>query len=70
MQRVENTRSFLNIFPEDASSRESWQLLVFSPRGTLPVGFGFAAAANPMRTTSTVPRRAAQQAEPAKFEVK
>ena len=40
-------RSFINIFPEDASSRESLQLLVFSPRGILTVGFGFAAAANP-----------------------
>jgi len=38
---------FQSFFPEEASSRESWQLLVFSYRGTLSVGFGFAAAANP-----------------------
>ena len=47
MQRVENTCSFINIFPEDASSWESWLLLAFSQRDTLTVGFGFAAAANP-----------------------
>ena len=33
---------FQSFFPEEASSRESWQLLVFSYRGTLTVGFGLA----------------------------
>jgi len=37
----------INIFPEETYSRESWQLLVFSHHGTLTVGFGFDAAANP-----------------------
>ena len=59
MQRVENTRSFINIFPEEASSRESWQLLVCSQRNTLTASFGFAAAANPYQTAfSTVPPKA------------
>ena len=47
MQHVENTCSFINIFPEDTSSRESGLLLVFSRCDPLTVGFGFAAAANP-----------------------
>jgi hypothetical protein len=47
VQRVENTRSFIMIFPEDAPSWESLQLLGFSQRDNLTVGFGFAAAANP-----------------------
>ena len=47
MQRIEKTCSFVNIFPEDTSSWESFQLLVFSHRDALTVGFDFAAAAHP-----------------------
>ena len=42
MQSVENTYSFITIFPEEVSSRESWLLLVFSHHDVLTVGFGFA----------------------------
>jgi hypothetical protein len=34
-------------FPEEVCSRESWLYLIFSYRGTLTVGFGLVAAANP-----------------------
>ena len=47
VQCVENTRSFINIFSEDASFWESVQLLVCPHHDVLTVGFGFAAAANP-----------------------
>src|SRR4051794_18235484 len=47
LQLLEKTYSFINVFPEEASSRESWLLLVFSRYSALPVCFGFAAAANP-----------------------
>jgi hypothetical protein len=43
-------QSVTTIFPEDASSWESLQLLRFSHRDTLTVSFGFAAAANPITT--------------------
>ena len=48
LQPLEKTLSFINIFPEEAPSRESLLLLVFSHRSALTVGFGFDAAANPM----------------------
>jgi len=47
VQRVENTCSFINVFPKDASSRENWLYLVFPLHSALTVGFGFAATANP-----------------------
>jgi hypothetical protein len=40
-------RNLMSIFPEETFSRESTLLLVLSPCGTLPVGVGFRAAANP-----------------------
>src|SRR6266852_5527327 len=49
LQVLENTRSFISIFPEETSSRESSLFLTFSHRSALTVGFGFVAAANPSR---------------------
>ena len=46
--RIDSLRSGIPNIPEIGSSRESVVLLlVLSPRGTLTVGFGFSAAANP-----------------------
>src|SRR5262249_3085884 len=45
--RVENTQSFITIFPEEVSSRESQLLLGVPHCSALTVGFGFTAAGNP-----------------------
>ena len=52
MQRVENTGSFITIFPEEVCSWESFPLPVFSHCSVLTVGFRFGAAANPYRPAS------------------
>ena len=44
-QALEKTSSLVNIFPEDAHSRESAVRFAFSHRGALTVGFGFVAVA-------------------------
>jgi hypothetical protein len=45
---LKRQKLLLSIFPEERSSWESMLLLVFSPCGVPNVGFGFAAAANPI----------------------
>src|SRR5262249_12916743 len=48
-QAFEKAEPLISILPEETSSRGSGLLLVFSRCDPLTVGFGFAAAANPIR---------------------
>ena len=47
-QAVENASHLIKNFPEETLSWESFRLLACSHRSVLTVGFGFAAAANPI----------------------